>query len=248
MSGLTADSFRETLEQAIERSEVLQRRFRHCAARSLMILRSYMGRTKKAGRMHISSKILFNAVKRISNQFPILKEARREVLEDLMDCEHAQWVIAQVSQKNIIVEEVETTTPSPFAFALIAGGYSDVIKIEEKQEFLRRMHEQVLAQIALKKGKKILKQKQEEFSYAKYWEEQQQEKESAKDAKQEQLKMQVWNLKHVPVYAKEELVKLIETGSMKKEIWDGIKEHWADIEQNWPPELKGLVKEKMSTN
>src|SRR3989344_4675010 len=90
---LKSEPFRQILENAIEKSEVLQRRFRHCAARSLMILRSYMGRTKKAGRMHISSKILFNAVKRISDQFPILKEARREVLEDLMDYEHAKQII-----------------------------------------------------------------------------------------------------------------------------------------------------------
>src|SRR3989344_3029071 len=89
---LGQDNFRQVLEDAIERSEVLQRRFRHCAARSLMILRSYMGREKKAGRMQIGSKILFNAVKRISNDFPILKEARREVLEDLMDYQHAEEV------------------------------------------------------------------------------------------------------------------------------------------------------------
>ncbi|HLC90657.1 MAG TPA: ATP-dependent helicase [Candidatus Nanoarchaeia archaeon] len=242
---LKSEPFRQILENAIEKSEVLQRRFRHCAARSLMILRSYMGRTKKAGRMHISSKILFNAVKRISDQFPILKEARREVLEDLMDYEHAQQIIDKVNTGDITLIELETKTPSPFAFGLIAGGYSDVIKIEDKQEFLRRMHQQVIAQIELKKGKKILREKKEEFSYSKFWEEKVKEEHDQKDALREQLKMQVWNLKHVPVYAKEELVKLVEFGSCRKDVLDECKKYLAEIEQNWPKEIKEFVLRKI---
>ena len=151
---LKPEEFRKVLENAIERSEVLQRRFRHCAARSLMILRDYLGHKKNVGRMQVSSRILFNAVKRISNDFPILKEARREVLEDLMDYEHAQLIIDKVVNGDIILEEINTGMPSPFAFGLVTDGYSDIIKIEDKQEFLRRMHQMVLAKIGLKEGKK----------------------------------------------------------------------------------------------
>jgi len=147
---LKTENFRTLAEQAIERSEILSRRFRHCAARSLMILREYMGRKKQVGRMQIGSKILFNAVKRISNDFPILKEARREVLEDLMDYEHAQQIVNEIAQGDIALQEVNTGIPSPFAFGLIIAGYSDVIKIEDKQEFLRRMHNKVLESIAKK--------------------------------------------------------------------------------------------------
>ncbi len=146
--------FKSILEQAIERSEVLSRRFRHCAARSLMILREYRGRKKKAGRMQVSSKILFNAVKRISHDFPILKEARREVMEDLMNYGQAQEVIDGINEGKIILKEAGTNFPSPFAFGLITEGYSDVIKIEDKQEFLKRMHQTVLAKIALKEGRR----------------------------------------------------------------------------------------------
>jgi len=166
---LKEEDFHSILEQALERSEVLQRRFRHCAARSLMILREYMGRKKHVGRMQVGSQILYNAVKRISDNFPILKEARREVLEDLMDYEHAQQIIQGVAEKNIAVVEAQNTIPSPFAFGLIVAGYSDVIKVEDKQEFLRRMHGIVMAKISLQEGKKIQKE-QEEFSYSKFWE------------------------------------------------------------------------------
>src|SRR3990167_5927173 len=80
---------RDILKEAIEKTEILKRRFRHCAARSLMILRSYKGREKSVGKQQVHSGFLFVAVKKLSNEFPILREARREVLEDLMDINNA---------------------------------------------------------------------------------------------------------------------------------------------------------------
>ena len=241
---LKEENFKIILEQAVERSETLSRRFRHCAARSLMILRVYMGRKKQAGRMQVGSKILYNAVKRISNDFPILKEARREVMEDVMDFEHAQQIISS----GIAITEVDTKTPSPFAFGLIISGYSDVIRVEDKHEFLKRMHEQVLVKIALKKGKKILKEKEQEaeFSYNSFWDEVQKKNQDSKDAYKEKLKIQVWNLKYVPVFAKEELVKLVEFGSMSERVWQEIKKYRQEIEKDWPDELKNYVLGKMS--
>jgi len=177
--------------------------------------------------------------------FPILKEARREVLEDLMDYAHAQLIINKVVDGTMKVEEMPTQFPSPFAFGLILSGYSDVIKVEDKQEFLKRMHQQVLARIALKQGKRLLRKKQEEFSYWKFWEEAQRKQENEKDSYKEKLKMQVWRLKHVPIYAKEELVKLIEFGSMRKEVWGEMKMYKQDIEENWPTELREFVMGKM---
>ncbi|HLD79998.1 MAG TPA: ATP-dependent helicase [Candidatus Nanoarchaeia archaeon] len=243
---LKQENFRMVLENAIEKSEVLSRRFRHCAARALMILRSYMGQTKNAGRMQVGSKILFNAVKRISNDFPILKEARREVLEDLMDYPNAQKVIDEIIAGRTTIVEIGTEIPSPFAFGLIAGGYSDVIRIEDKQEFLKRMHEMVMAKIALKEGKKLVKEKKEEFSYTSFWEDLQKKQDEEKDWYKEKLKLQVWNLKHVPVYVKEELIKLIDNGSMRKDVFDECKKYKEEIEKEWPQELKDFVLGKMA--
>lgn len=144
---------RQILENAIENSEVLKRRFRHCAMRSLMILRQYKGHVKRVGKQAVSSKILMSAVKRIDPNFTILKEARREVLEDLMDFANTQLILNQVADNKIKVKETFTQIPSPFAFNLISQGIGDVIKIEEKQEFLKRMHQMVLAKISLTTSK-----------------------------------------------------------------------------------------------
>ena len=141
------------MKNAIDKTEVLKRRFRHCAVRSLMILRNYGGRTKRVGRQQVSSMLLLNAVRRISEDFPILKESRREVLEDLMDLENAKIIIENIENKKIEVKTFQTKIPSPFAFNLVLEGYIDIMKMEDKVEFLRRMHHLVLAKIG--KTKKI---------------------------------------------------------------------------------------------
>ena len=148
---IKSKELRKLMNMAIDRTEVLKRRFRHCAGRALMILRSYKGRIKRVGRQQVSSMILMNAVKRISNDFSILKEARREVLEDLMDIENTKKIIEAIEAKKIKLEEIHTNVPSPFAFNLVAQGITDVMKIEERVEFIRRMHQNVLAKIGLKK-------------------------------------------------------------------------------------------------
>ncbi|MBL7054570.1 ATP-dependent helicase [Candidatus Woesearchaeota archaeon] len=141
----------KVMSMAIERSEVLKRRFRNCATRALMILRNYMGKKKNVGRQQVSSMILMNAVKRIDINFSILKEARREVLEDLMDIENTTKVLKDIEKGKIKVEEINTSMPSPFAFNLIAQGVMDIMKIEDRVEFIRRMHKNVLAKISIKK-------------------------------------------------------------------------------------------------
>ena len=238
------DNFKSILEQSIDNSEVLRRRFRHCATRGLMILRQYMGKKKNVGRMQVSSRILLSAVKRIGENFPILKETKREVLEDLMDYNNAQKIINKINDGTIEVKEFDVEIPSPFAFNLVAAGYSDVIRIEDKQEFLKRMHQMVLAKIALKEGKQIIKEKEEEFSYNRFWTDAKKKQEEKRDTFREELKLQVLNLKRVPLFIKRELINLIDKGTMKKEIWDEIDKHQEDICKEWPEELKKFVLEK----
>ena len=148
---LKAEQLRKVMEKAIDRSEILRRRFRHCAARALMILREYKGRRKKVGRQQVSSMILLSAVRKISDNFSILKEAKREILEDLMDIENATKVLKEINENKIEVKPIHTSVPTPFAFGNIMEGYTDVMRIEDKTEFLKRMHLMVLAKIGKNK-------------------------------------------------------------------------------------------------
>ncbi|MBU1199472.1 MAG: ATP-dependent helicase [Nanoarchaeota archaeon] len=153
LSMVKSNELRRLMTIVLDKTEVLNRRFRHCAARALMILRNYKGRKKSAGRQQRSSRLLLSAVRKISQDFPILEEARREVLEDLMDIQHAQEVIEQIEEGKIKVKEVFTDIPSPFAFNLVLMGHADVMKMEDRLEFLRRMHNMVLAKIEMKQRK-----------------------------------------------------------------------------------------------
>lgn len=150
---LKENNLREVMMHALDKTEVLGRRFRHCAGRSLMILRHYKGRGKSVSRQQLNSRLLISAVKRINKDFIILKEAKREVLEDLMDIKGAEQILKDIDEDKIKIKEIFTEIPTPFAFNLISLGYADIMKIEDKQEFLKNMHNQVLAKISLKKRK-----------------------------------------------------------------------------------------------
>ncbi|RME55260.1 ATP-dependent helicase, partial [Candidatus Woesearchaeota archaeon] len=222
---LNKDNFYNILKAAVDRSEVMKRRFRHCAARALMILRSYKGKTKRVGRQQVSSMILMAAVRRISDEFFILKEARREVMEDLMDVDNALKVVKDLTDKKIKVKEIKTIIPTPFAFNLVVQGYSDLLKMEDKTQFLQRMHAMVLAKIGMNKNVD-----KEDFNYHEYFEEYEENKDYYKD----KLKFILANLRKVDDKLRKELVKAIETGEVSSEIKKLVEKYKMDIEESWP--------------
>ncbi len=235
---LKAKELRDLMILAIDKSEVLRRRFRHCAGRAFMILRTYKGRVKRAGKQQVSSMILLNAVRRISDTFCILEEARREVLEDMMDIENAKLVVQGIEEKKIKVEEISTLIPSPFAFNLILDGYSDILKVEDRHEFLQRMHALVLAKNSLrKKGK----EDKSVPSYEDIWDKAEEKRLEEKDSEKQRLKMLALNLEHVPGSAKRELVKLIDGEEVSAYFVQGVKKYRKEIEDHWPKELKKLA-------
>ena len=237
---LKSNDLRKVMEMAIDQTEVLKRRFRHCATRALMILRSYKGHTKRVGRQQVSSMILLNAVRRISPHFSILKEARREVLEDLMDIENTKNVLKEIEEKKIKVEEITTPIPSPFALNLITQGHTDIMKIEDKLDFLKRMHHNILAKIGAKKG--IKKEELEEFNYSDEWKKAEVKLEEEKDLEKEKLRLQALNLKRVPVFAKMEIVEMLEgKKEIRQDFIDAVHKYKDEIEKSWPKEIKEFV-------
>jgi ATP-dependent Lhr-like helicase len=147
---VNSKNLREILKEAIEKTDILKRRFRHCAARSLMILRNYKGREKTVGKQQVHSELLFYAIKKISNEFPILQEARREVFEDLMDIKNATRVLEWIESGKVKIEIVRTPIVSPFGLNLFIQGKSDIIKMEDRADFLKRMHQLQMGIIASK--------------------------------------------------------------------------------------------------
>lgn len=144
---LTPENLEKILSQAIDKTETLAGRFRHCAGRSLMILCRYKGQEKSVGRQQVKGKILLKFVKDLDENFPILKEARREVMEDYMDVKNAKKVLEMIQSGKMELKQINTKIPTPFAFNLVAQGYLDVLKYEDRIEFIRRMHQAVVNEI-----------------------------------------------------------------------------------------------------
>ncbi len=144
---LVDENLEDILNEAIDKTELLKRRFRHAAGRSLMILRNYKGLKKSAGKQQLRSHFLLAAVNKIGKNFPILREAKREILEDAMDIENAKLVLSWIKEKKLKIEHKKTKVPSPFATNLIIQGRADLIKMENKIEFLKRMHKEVQKQV-----------------------------------------------------------------------------------------------------
>ncbi len=161
---LNSENIEEILKEAIEKTDVLTKKFRHCATRGLMILRTYKGATKSVRKQQMKSHFLINSVKKISKEFPILKEAKREVLEDLMDIEKAKLVLDWINSGKVKLSYESVKIPSPFSLNLILQGHLDLMKIEDKQDFLQRMHKVYLQEIERR-------HKPEEFSYDEFLQE-----------------------------------------------------------------------------
>jgi ATP-dependent Lhr-like helicase len=149
---LKGKDLRKVIKEAIEKTEVLKRRFRHCAARGLMILRQYKGREKSVGKQQVHSMLLFSAVKKFGDAFPILVEAKREVMEDLMDLGRAEEYLRRVFLKEVDVVERNTAIASPFGLGIVIQGRQDLLRMEDRVSFLKRMHELHLKAIAVKKS------------------------------------------------------------------------------------------------
>ncbi|MEM0042331.1 MAG: ATP-dependent helicase [Candidatus Korarchaeum sp.] len=143
LEDLIDHDLRELLKRAIEKTELLRRRFRHVAARGLMILRNYKGYEISVNKQQISAQSLLRVVSEIGD-FPLLREAYREIMEDYMDIERAEEVVDGIRKGKIRVIDVgRLEVPTPFAQGIILEGLSDLIFMEDKMSALRRFQMEI---------------------------------------------------------------------------------------------------------
>ncbi|NJE48382.1 ATP-dependent helicase [Thermococcus sp. 9N3] len=141
------DDLRETLKRALDNTELLKRRFRHVANRGLLILRRYVGRSKRLGRQQVMAVSLLKVLKENYPDFPLLKEVYREIMEDKMDVKNAELFLSWVREGKIRVVFQRNAVPSPFAFNLEAIGSSDVVLMEDRRELIKALHRKIMAMI-----------------------------------------------------------------------------------------------------
>jgi len=137
----------EELIKALKNTEMLKRRFRHVSARSLMILRNYLGHEMSVSQQQRNASILMKVVNEIDPEFPALQETYREIMEDSMDIEHAKEFLSKIEGRGIKIKILRNMPPSPFSFNIVAIGSTDIVLMEDRKELTRQMHEEIMEMI-----------------------------------------------------------------------------------------------------
>ncbi len=127
--------------EGLDRGELLARRFRQVAATALMVLRRPEGGRRRVGGLHWVSTRLYPLVQAACPDHPLLRETRREVLDDLLDTHSAQaWLATRPAIRLCVLD-----APSPFTSAWIDPGESELVRFDEPGDALKRLHARLTA-------------------------------------------------------------------------------------------------------
>lgn len=148
IAGLASTNISAMLKQNIRKTEMMKRRFRHVAGRGFMILRNYKGWKISVGKQQFNSQLLLKAVEEMDQNFPILKETYREILNDVMDLPRAQELLSGIRRKEVRCRFIRTEVPSPFSHKMVTFGHADVIMMKSRRMYLQKLHRSVMDRIA----------------------------------------------------------------------------------------------------
>lgn len=138
---ISPEGFAEDVLKGLDHGELLARRFRHVAATALMVLRNPDGGRRKVGGLLWVSNRLYPLVQECCPDHPLLRETRREVLEDVLDTPGAlAWLGSRPSVRFRALRAL-----SPFAAAWITPGEGEPLHFETPDEALRRLHARLIA-------------------------------------------------------------------------------------------------------
>jgi ATP-dependent Lhr-like helicase len=146
LSEIDQTEVRRDLRTSLRETDLLERYFRINATRSLMILKRYKGHEKSAGRQQVDSEMLLGFAHDL-DEFAVLEETYREILEDKLDVAAIEDVIADVRLGEIDVVHHVVGSPTPRAFGLATLSASDVVLAEDESAVLKEFHERVMEAI-----------------------------------------------------------------------------------------------------
>lgn len=140
---------RELLRESLAGTDLLQRYFRINATRALMILKRYKGYEKSASEQQVSSEMLLGFAHELE-EFAVLEETYREILEDKLAVGSLADVLEGVRSGEIELALERVDSPSPLSFGLATLSASDVVLAEDESAVLQEFHERVLESIGQK--------------------------------------------------------------------------------------------------
>jgi ATP-dependent Lhr-like helicase len=120
----------------LDHGDLLANRFRHVAATALMVLKNPEGGARRVGGMDWVSRRLYPLVRATCPDHPLLRETRREVLEDVLDIRSARRFLE--ARPAIRFRRIDGI--SPFTSAWLGGTAEETLRFEPPVEALRRLH------------------------------------------------------------------------------------------------------------
>jgi ATP-dependent Lhr-like helicase len=137
----TTVNFATDVLEGLDRGELPSRRFRHVAATALMVLKNPEGGRRRVGGLLWVSSRLYPLVQAACPDHPLLRETRREVLDDLLDTPGAlAWLATNPAVRFRSLDGL-----SPFAAAWIDPGRSEALRFESPEAALQRLHARLSA-------------------------------------------------------------------------------------------------------
>ena len=118
LEGFSADGGRAILMEEIVASPLFAGQFRQNAARALLFPKLVPGKRTPLWLQRLRAADLLDIARR-SNDFPIVIETIRELLNDVLDFTHFMAIARALQDGTIAVSRVRTDVPSPFAASLL---------------------------------------------------------------------------------------------------------------------------------
>jgi ATP-dependent Lhr-like helicase len=130
--------FDADLGAALESSPSVRERFGRVAVTGLMLLRNPLGQRRRVGGDDWAGRRLFEQVAAREPDFVLLRQARREVMENLCDAAGARGYAAEMAALPLRCRWLPG--PSPFAANWSQAGPGAAESAETPAEALRRLH------------------------------------------------------------------------------------------------------------
>jgi ATP-dependent Lhr-like helicase len=141
---LAEENLEADVIEGLDRGTLIASRFQHTASTGFMVLKNVEGGKVRVGGQDWVSRRLYPVVAETCPTHPLLREARRETLEDILDLPSASlWLCSRPKPRLRMLKRA-----SPFTQAWIEPFGSDTaepIQYESADDALKRLHERLFA-------------------------------------------------------------------------------------------------------
>jgi ATP-dependent Lhr-like helicase len=134
---LCSEALDDDLGKAVNLSELCRRRFRAIAQVSGLVAQGYPGKGKSGAQLQISASLLFDVFQRHEPANLLLRQARREVLDDQLELRRLAAALDRLRDCEALLER--PPRPGPFAFPLLAERLNSRMSNESVLERLERL-------------------------------------------------------------------------------------------------------------